>query len=212
VAHERRTLLGITGPPGAGKSTLARAIVGEVGDKARLIEMDGFHLAQSRLAELGRLERKGAIDTYDGNGFLALIQRMRNSAAETIYAPQFRREFEESIAGAIAVEPRVRLVVVEGNYLLVETGPWGELRGLFDEVWFCESEENARLLRLIDRHRSYGKTEAEARHWALGPDQRNADVVASTRSRADVIISIPGRLPIDEGAAVHAGPIEAAND
>ncbi len=186
-AGERR-LLGITGPPGAGKSTLARAVVAEVGRSARLVEMDGFHLSQSRLAELGRLQRKGAIDTFDGVGFLELVLRLRGQVTETVYAPQFRRDIEEPVAGSLAVGPEAKLIVVEGNYLLVPHEPWGKLRALLDEVWYCEPGEEVRLQRLVARHQRFGKSGDEARRWALGPDQRNADLVASTRGSADVIV------------------------
>jgi pantothenate kinase len=185
-----RQLLGITGPPGAGKSALARAVVEKVGCSSRLVEMDGFHLSQSRLAKLGRLQRKGALDTFDGAGFVELVLRLRRPGTETVYAPEFRRDLEEPVAGSRAVEPDARLVVVEGNYLLVPQEPWGRLRDLFDEVWYCEPGEDVRLQRLIDRHQRYGKSSDEARSWALGSDQRNADLVTATRGRADVIVGL----------------------
>jgi pantothenate kinase len=154
------------------------------------VGMDGFHLAQARLAELGRLDRKGAPDTFDAEGFVALVRRLRGRAGETVYAPEFRRELEESIAGAVAVERRVGLVVVEGNYLLVPRRPWVELRFLFDQVWYCERDEQDRLADLIARHREYGKSPEEARRWALGPDQRNAQLIASTRLRSDLVVAL----------------------
>ena len=196
----RRTLLGITGPPGAGKSTLAKEIVREVGDASRLVEMDGFHLAQSRLARLGREDRKGAIDTFDGAGFLALIRRLRCSDQETIYAPEFRRELEEPVAGALPIEPGIALVVVEGNYLLVSDGPWGELRALFDEVWYVEPDDCLRLANLIARHRRHGKSEDEARRWALGPDQNNSELITATRSLADVLVDLGTQFPASSAA------------
>lgn len=186
-SRDGRALLGVTGAPGAGKSTLGQAIVDQIGKSARLVGMDGFHLSQARLAQLGRLGRKGAIDTFDASGFVALVRRLRTPDDEIVYAPEFRREIEEPIAGALAIEPEVQLVVVEGNYLLVDRKPWSDLRPLFDEVWYCERDEDDRLLQLIARHRRYGKSEEEARHWALGPDQRNAELIASTRARADVV-------------------------
>jgi pantothenate kinase len=192
-----RRLLGITGPPGAGKSTLARAIVSEIGDDARLVEMDGFHLAQSKLAELGRQDRKGAIDTFDAAGFLALVRRLRYPDAETIYAPQFRREIDEPVAGALPINPAATLVVVEGNYLLVPERPWEKLRALLDEVWYCDPGEHRRLRNLVARHRRYGKSEDEARRWALGPDQRNAALIAATRPYAHLIVELDGQLPAD---------------
>ena len=190
---DRRTLLGVTGAPGAGKSTLAQEIVRWTDGTARVVAMDGFHLCKARLAALGRLDRMGAIDTFDATGFLALMRRLRDAGPEIVYAPEFRREIEEPIAGAVAIEPEVQLVVVEGNYLLVDEEPWNELRALCDETWFCEADENVRLANLIARHRAYGKGEDDARRWALGPDQRNAELVAATRRRADLVVRLDGR-------------------
>jgi pantothenate kinase len=211
AARQSRTLLGITGAPGAGKSTIARAIISAVGDRSRLVEMDGFHLCQTRLAELGRLDRKGAIDTFDGAGFLALIRRLRHPDQETIYAPEFRRELEEPVAGALPIEPETALVVVEGNYLLVPHGPWGKLRPVFDEVWYCEPDDDVRIENLINRHRRYGKPVADARHWALGPDQRNAELIAATKTLADVIISLhnppPAGLSHQDRITAPASPV-----
>jgi pantothenate kinase len=195
AGSDRRTLLGVTGAPGAGKSTLAQALVHDVGATARLVGMDGFHLSQSRLGELGRGTRKGAIDTFDAAGFVALVRRLREPAENVIYAPEFRREIEDSIAGAVAIEASIRLVVVEGNYLLASHPPWAELRGLFDEIWYCERDERARLVSLVARHRAFGKSEEEARRWALGSDQHNAALIVKTRARADLIARLDGQLP-----------------
>jgi pantothenate kinase len=191
-AGGRRILLGVTGPPGVGKSTLARQLVDHVGEQAQLVGMDGFHLAQSRLADLGRLDRKGAIDTFDGGGFVSLVRRLRDDS-ETVHAPEFRREIEEAIAGAVAVEPAVRLVVIEGNYLLATQQPWHQLRGLIDEIWYVERDDEERLANLIARHQAHGKSADEARRWAHGSDQRNAALVATTRSRADLVAHLTRR-------------------
>ena len=190
AADGRRTLLGVTGAPGAGKSTLGRTLADNMDGTARVVGMDGFHLSKAQLARMGRLDRMGAIDTFDAVGFLVLLRRLRDPGPDTVFAPEFRRELEEPIAGSTAIEADVGLVIVEGNYLLASEGPWGELHSLFDEVWYCERDEATRLENLIARHRAFGKSDAEARRWALGPDQRNADLIATMRQRADLVVTI----------------------
>lgn len=208
AAREGRTLLGITGPPGVGKSTLAQLLVDEVGPCARCLGMDGFHLSKAALSRLGRLDRMGAIDTFDAAGFLAMVRRLRTPSEETVHAPEFCRKTEESIADALQIEPQVRLVVVEGNYLLVPIEPWSQMRDLLDQVWYCDCEQERRLCNLIARHRAYGKTAEQARDWALGLDQRNAELIAQTKPRADLIAIIDrgegaSRL---QGSAASAPP------
>jgi pantothenate kinase len=186
-----RALLGIAGAPGSGKSTLAARLVGELGDLASLVPMDGFHLANAQLERLGRLERKGAIDTFDGAGYVSLLSRLREGeTASVVYAPEFHREIEESFAGAIAVEPRTPLVVTEGNYLLVDEGPWARVHPLLDESWFCALDDEVRIARLVARHGAYGRGVEESRRRALGSDERNARLVAASRHRADVVVRL----------------------
>ncbi|WP_234361890.1 nucleoside/nucleotide kinase family protein [Plantactinospora sp. BB1] len=189
-----RRLLGITGAPAAGKSTLAGLLVTALGGVAELVPMDGFHLADSELHRLGRHARKGAPDTFDGAGFVALLRRLR-AGTETVYAPEFRRELEEAVAGAIPVPPSVPLVVVEGNYLLVPDQPWGEVRDLLDEVWFLELDESERLNRLTERHIAFGRQPREAAARARGTDQRNAELIAGTVDRADLIVRMAQSNP-----------------
>jgi pantothenate kinase len=193
AATGSRRLLGICGAPGAGKSTLAEQLVVALGDRAVLVGMDGFHLSQRELRRLGREQRKGAPDTFDAAGYVDLIHRLRRNGpgevdAETVYAPEFRREIEEPIAGAVPVAPEVPLVVTEGNYLLLPDHPWNALRGLLDEVWFLAPDESVRIARLVERHRRYGRSDADAHDRAYGNDQRNALRIQATADRADLVL------------------------
>jgi len=184
-----RRILGIAGPPGGGKSTVARQVVAELGERARLVPMDGFHLAQAELVRLGRRERMGAPDTFDAAGYAALLTRLRGPEA-VVYAPEFRREIEEPIAGAIAVPHDVPLVVTEGNYLLLTDERWAPIRGLLDESWYVETDEELRVQRLIQRHIQFGKTPEYARAWVLRSDERNAELVKATAATADVLVRL----------------------
>ncbi|MGW0585387.1 nucleoside/nucleotide kinase family protein [Streptomyces sp. NPDC002920] len=183
----RRTLLGIAGSPGAGKTTLAERLVRELDDAAH-VPMDGFHLADVELDRLGRRDRKGAPDTFDAAGYAALLRRLREDADEIVYAPGFERVLEQPIAGAVPVAPTARLIVTEGNYLLLGTGAWARVRAELDEVWFCETDEEERVRRLVARHEAFGKGHEEAVAWVRGTDQRNADLVAGTREGADLVV------------------------
>jgi pantothenate kinase len=182
-----RRVLGIAGPPGAGKSTLAERVVAALGPGvARLVAMDGFHYAQAELVRLGRAERKGAPDTFDADGFAALLARLRESQDDVVYAPLFRREIEEPIACAVPVPREVPLVVTEGNYLLL----WPGVPPLLDEAWYiAAADEPARVERLIGRHVAFGRTPEAAREWVLRSDEANARVIAATRERADLVVS-----------------------
>ncbi|SFP78347.1 Panthothenate kinase [Amycolatopsis arida] len=188
AAKERRTVLGIVGAPASGKTTLAWRIAEGLGTRTAVVGMDGFHLAQVELARLGRTDRKGAPDTFDAHGYVHLVRRLREGT-ETVYAPEFRREIEEPIAGAVPVPPEVQVVITEGNYLLLDTEPWSRLRSLLDEVWYLAPDEEERLERLVTRHRHYGRSLVEAQQRALGSDQRNADLIATTAERADLVVT-----------------------
>jgi pantothenate kinase len=190
AAGRRRRLVGVAGAPGAGKSTVASGVVAALGPAAALVPMDGFHLAEAELHRLGRHGRKGAIDTFDAAGYVSLLRRLRHPDPEVVYAPRFDRHLEEAIAGAVPVPREVRLVVTEGNYLLVDSGAWAAVRGLLDEVWFLELEAAVRLERLTARHVAHGRTPEAAAARACGTDQRNAELVATTRHRADLIVHL----------------------
>lgn len=185
-----RRVLGITGAPGAGKSTVAQAIADALGGRAARVGMDAFHLANEVLAAHGSRDRKGAPDTFDPWGFANLLRRLKTNDEPVVYAPLFDRSLEESIGSAVPVARDVPLVITEGNYLLLDADGWRECREQLDEVWYLDMSDGERQLRLLKRHEAFGKLPEEAEAWALGSDQRNADVVASTRERADLIIDL----------------------
>jgi pantothenate kinase len=187
-----RRVLGIVGVPGAGKSTLGAAVAAAFPGECVVVPMDGFHLAQSELERTGRADRKGAPDTFDAAGYVALLRRLHAPVAgETVYAPEYRRDLHNAVAGAIAVPADVRIVLTEGNYLLLDSHGFAPVADLLDESWFVEQAEDVRFARLVARHERSGKAPEVARDWAHGPDQRNAELVAATRGRADVVVPMP---------------------
>jgi pantothenate kinase len=190
LASGQRTILGIAAAPGAGKSTLAEGLQQALGAQAQVVPMDGFHLANSELQRLGRAGRKGAPDTFDSAGYASLLRRIRSQqAGETIYAPEYRRELEEGIAGAIAIEASTPLVITEGNYLLLEDAGWGAVRGVLDEVWFLHIDSELRHQRLLERHMRFGRSHEAALAWIAGTDEPNARRIENSRHRADWVIN-----------------------
>ena len=189
AGHPGRIVLGITGPPGAGKSTLAAALAASLGPISVVVGMDGFHLANVELRRLGREDRKGAPDTFDPGGYGALLRRLRTEPGRLHYAPAYDRSIEEAVAGAVPVEPSARLIITEGNYLLLDQPPWGEIGPLLDHVWYCDLDEALRTARLLRRHRQFGKTDSDARRFVAN-DTRHGALVEATRSRADLIIDM----------------------
>jgi pantothenate kinase len=187
----RRRLLGITGAPGTGKSTIARAIVDALGpQRSALVPMDGFHLANATLVAWGRRDRKGAWDTFDADGYVHLLRRLRDQTEEYVHAPDFDRDIEESIGSARPVHRAVPLIVTEGNYLLSREGAWSDVAGLLDERWYLELPAATRHERLVRRHEQHGKTHVEAVAWTGGSDEANAMLIAATRDRADLAVTV----------------------
>jgi pantothenate kinase len=193
----QRVLIGIAGPPGAGKSTLAAALTTRLaGGSAALqspvtrVPMDGFHLADAALDLLGLRDRKGAPETFDALGYGALLARI--GAGEFVWAPAFERDLEQPIAGSIPVSEATRIVLSEGNYLLLPDEPWPTVRAQFSEVWYVRLDDAVRRARLIRRHVEFGKSPEEAEAWVAGVDDRNAALVAASAAAADHIVDLTG--------------------
>jgi pantothenate kinase len=195
-----RRIVGVAGAPGVGKTTYAATLVANSDEPAVAVPMDGFHLADVTLTALGRLDRKGAPDTFDAWGYAALLGRLRDEPDHVVYAPGFERDLEQPIAGAIPVPPEATLVVTEGNYLLVDEPEWRAVRDQLDEVVFLVTDDEVRRRRLLARHIAFGKSPAEAEAWVARVDDVNAAVIAATQDRADRVIRLtlgPGRTSPD---------------
>ncbi|MDR6217749.1 nucleoside/nucleotide kinase family protein [Deinococcus soli (ex Cha et al. 2016)] len=188
TSGERR-ILGLTGSPGAGKSTLAAALQAALGDRAALLPMDGFHLANEELRRLGRAGRKGAPDTFDVGGYAALLTRVRQQQEDVVYAPRFDRHLEESIGSALPVPRAAPLVITEGNYLLLD-GPWQAVRAQLDDVWFLAPPDGLRRAHLIARHEAHGRDPRAARAWVESVDDANAHLIEAARDRADLVVRL----------------------
>ena len=188
IQRSGRALLGLVGPPGAGKSTLAAALQAEFAKASQVVPMDGFHLANVELERLGRRDRKGAPDTFDAHGYVALLRRLLvQGDDEIVYAPEFRREIEEPIANAIPVLARTQLVITEGNYLLLDDGPWAQVRDILDEIWYVDVPDALRVDRLTQRHQQFGRSAEDAAAWVAGTDEPNARLIEASRGRASFV-------------------------
>ncbi|MER7007331.1 nucleoside/nucleotide kinase family protein [Dactylosporangium sp. NPDC000555] len=187
-----RSVIGICGPPAAGKSTLSSALSDALnvhdGLSSVAVPMDGFHLSNAELERLGLTARKGAPETFDAAGFVHLLRRLR-AGEDLVYAPSYSRTLHESVGGVIPVPPDVRVIVVEGNYLLLDHGPWSSVRGLLDLVLYLDAPDRVRQESLVRRQLAKGLDLPEAQDWVFRSDERNAEVIAGTRDRADLILS-----------------------
>lgn len=184
-----RTIIGIIGKPGGGKSTLSKYLLkGMDPSLVSVVPMDGFHLSNKVLKELGKSDRKGAQDTFDVKGFTTLIARIKSDTTDPIYYPVFDRSIEESIAAQGVVYPSTRVVIVEGNYLMHDKDGWEEVLPLLDQSWYAYLDEDIRISRLISRHIAFGKDPESAKAWAKGSDQVNAELIETGVARCDFLI------------------------
>jgi pantothenate kinase len=199
-ADRHRTIVGITGEPGAGKSTLAAALASALGEHAAVVPLDGFHLSNHVLDRLSLIDRKGSIDTFDLAGYASLLSRIRFDGHATIYAPTYNRDLEEAIAGWIAIGPRTTVIITEGIHLLADHRDATRARALIDELWYLDLPARTRVRRLVNRHVNHGKSELQANHWIAELDEVNAAAVRAARHRADLLIEVlDDRLWLDTG-------------
>ena len=183
---EGRFIAALAGPPAAGKSTLAAELAALIGAGAKVVPMDGFHYDDAVLLARGARARKGAPDTFDAQGFFHLLRRLKSESEVAI--PLFDRALEISRAGADIVGPQDKILIVEGNYLLLNESPWPQALPLYDMTIWIDVPEPDLIARLMQRWDSYGKSKAEAQAWIEGNDLPNIRRVVAGSGRADVVV------------------------
>ncbi len=183
---EGRFIAALAGPPAAGKSTLAAELAALIGKGAKVVPMDGFHYDDAVLHARGARDRKGAPDTFDASGFFHLLRRLKLEAEVAI--PLFDRALEISRAGADIIGPQDKILIVEGNYLLLNESPWPTALPLYDLTIWIDVDEPDLVARLMDRWAGYGKSQAEAKAWIEGNDLPNIRRVVKGSGQADVVV------------------------
>ncbi len=188
-----RYFLGITGCPAAGKSEFANTLSDEINlrtgsDLTVVVPMDGFHFPNNILEERGLMQIKGAPETFDVNCFVELINRLYEFPDQIIMCPAYDRKLHNPVKDSITIKPSNRLIIVEGNYLLLNRSPWNLIRAKLDEVWYLDIPLEIIKERLIDRHVSGGTTRKEAEKKIMSVDVPNAELIKKTCSLADKIV------------------------
>lgn len=193
--ENKRFLLGITGGPGAGKSTLADLLMKKTNEvlqqeRAVVIPMDGYHYHNDVLVEKGTLPLKGIPQTFDSQRFVTLIKEIASDNTATMYCPAYDRALHNPVEDSIVIENKHKIIIIEGNYLLLDTCPWNELADLFDESWFIDTPLTITKERLISRHVLTGRSVEEALRKINSTDAPNAELIIQTRHRATKVITV----------------------
>ena len=192
-----RALLAIVGAPGSGKSTLAGWLVSRLNEDkqgiAAQFPMDGFHLSNEILEELGLRQLKGSPASFDAFGFIAAVSRAVSEPDQPLYLPSYNRELHEPIAASIVISPSAQIVIIEGNYLLSKASPWQKLAPFFTQTWYIDEDISICKQRLVERQIKAGRTRSEAELWYESNDRVNVATVEKTRFLANYLIasSIP---------------------
>ncbi|OLP46604.1 nucleoside triphosphate hydrolase [Rhizobium oryziradicis] len=192
ATNASRFMIGIAGPPGAGKSTLSDALRDALiahGETAEILPMDGFHMDNGILEERGLLPRKGSPETFDVRGFLDIVTAVKRGDEEVL-VPVFDRSRELAIASARAISPDTRFILVEGNYLLLDQAPWNRLAPCFDLTLFVGPPLDVLEQRLRERWVHFGLDEA-AIAWKLnGNDLPNGRLVIEKSRPANISVDV----------------------
>ena len=192
---QSRYFLGITGCPAAGKSVLAKKLTDEINlcirdDLAAVVPMDGFHLPNCILKKCGLAKVKGAPETFDAGSFVELINQLYEFPDRSIMCPAYDRKIHDPVENFITIKPCNRLIIVEGNYLLLNTHPWNTIRTKMDEVWYIDTPLKTIKERLLYRHISGGAGKEEAERKVASVDLPNAELIKKTLSFADKIVDL----------------------
>ena len=191
-AHGQRVAIGLAGGPGTGKSTIAAELVTVLDAThpgiAALVPMDGFHIKHAKLEAMGQVDYKGAPHTFEGAQFVNFLHHLK-TASEPVSGPGYSRKIEDTVDDAFTVQAEARILIVEGNYLLLTEGPWAGVKPLLDYAVFIDVPRELVKARLLKRHAEEGLfTEERNRAHIERNDLPNYDLVVRSQDRADVVI------------------------